>query len=499
MNQPDILIFLSDQHSGSLMGCAGADVDTPNLDALARDGVMFDNAYTSCPLCVPARMSLVSGQASRHTGVYVNDDTIPNVTPTFLHAMVAAGYETVLIGRMHFVGEDQRHGFMRRLGGEFTPTTWNRPVKEMAEYRGQYAVPVWFASAREGMIGGGESCVTFYDRHITETALEYLSQPHEKPQCIVVGTYGPHFPYIASPEIYEKYKKRVKLPADFRAFPEKWVDFFGYRSMPVSEEVGVQAMAAYYAMVEIADGQVGRVRAAFEDMAAREGREKLFIYTSDHGDMNGRMGVYGKNVMFEDSTRIPMLAVGDGLPCGRRVKENVSLLDLAPTICEKGGAKALEEFDGESLTPFFGTVPPEDTHRTVVSEEYDKYIDPSFWAAPMQPAAVKDAVPEYGVMLRQDKWKYVRYERLDGKCAESLYDLETDPMEHSDLAEREPQVTAAFREKAQSLNSIQDLDRQQKTRKRNADLFRAYESAVNFGLGELWTDNPPEGRGKPRP
>jgi len=499
MSQPDILIFLSDQHAGAVMGCAGADIDTPNLDAIAREGVIFDNAYTPCPLCVPARMSFVSGQRPGKTGVYVNDDTLSNITPTFLHSMVAAGYETVLIGRMHFVGENQRHGFMKRLGGEFTPTTWVRPAAKMKEFRGDYAIPVWFASAREGMIGGGESCVTFYDRMVTKTAVEYLSQPHEKPQCIVVGTYGPHFPYIATPEIYEKYKKRVKLPADFNVFPPELVDFFGYRSMHNTEEVALQAMAAYYAMVEIADGQIGEVRKAFHEMAEREGREKLFFYTSDHGDMLGHKGVYGKCVFFENSSRIPLLAEGDGVACGRRVKDNVSLMDFAPSVCELGGAQQLEEFDGESLLPYLGENPPENKERVVYSEFYDKYVDPSLWARPMGPDTMKSAVPEYGVMLRQDNWKYIRYERLDGREVEVLYDMEKDPEETVNLAEEYPGVTKCLRDKAKTLNNIQDLDKQQKLHARNANLFRAYETATDFGIGELWTDNPPEGRVKPQP
>ena len=499
MSQPDILIFLSDQHSGSVMGCAGADIDTPNLDAIAREGVIFDNAYTPCPLCVPARMSFVSGLLPSHTGVYLNADTLSNITPTFLHSMVAAGYETVLIGRMHFVGEDQRHGFMKRLGGEFTPTTWNRPEAKMKEFRGNYAVPVWFASAREGMIGGGESCVTFYDRMITETAVEYLSQPHDKPQCIVVGTYGPHFPYIATPEIYEKYKSRVKLPKDFREFPEELADFMGYRSMHNTEEVAIQAMAAYYAMVEMADGQIGRVRKAFHEMAEREGREKVFFYTSDHGDMLGHKGVYGKNVFFENSARIPLLAEGDGIVAGRRVKDNVSLLDFAPSVCELGGAEKLEEFDGESLLPYLGENAPENRERVVVSEEYDKYIDPKYWEWPMKPEAVKDSVPEYGIMLRQGNWKYIHYERIDGKEVDVLYDMENDSEETVNVALQHPDVVEALREKAKATNNVKALVRQQKTHARNAKLFQVYEKAIDFGIGEMWTDNPPEGRVKPQP
>ena len=84
-------------------------VDTPNLAALREQGTAFDAAYTPCPLCVPARMAMLSGLSPYHTGIFTNNDTLPQTTPTFLHAMAAAGYETVLVGRMHFIGPDQRH------------------------------------------------------------------------------------------------------------------------------------------------------------------------------------------------------------------------------------------------------------------------------------------------------------------------------------------------------------------------------------------------------
>lgn len=114
--QPDILIFLSNQHDGRIQAHMGdSTVRTPHLDRLAREGVTFTQAYTPCPLCVPARMSLLTGQLPSHTGVFTNSGSIHPEMPTFLHALELAGYETVLCGRMHFEGEDQRHGFSRRI------------------------------------------------------------------------------------------------------------------------------------------------------------------------------------------------------------------------------------------------------------------------------------------------------------------------------------------------------------------------------------------------
>ena len=106
---PDILLFISDQHAPQYQAGGQMPVDTPNLAALRGQGTAFDAAYTPCPLCVPARMAMLSGLAPHHTGIFTNNDTLPQTTPTFLHAMAAAGYETVLVGRMHFIGPDQRH------------------------------------------------------------------------------------------------------------------------------------------------------------------------------------------------------------------------------------------------------------------------------------------------------------------------------------------------------------------------------------------------------
>ena len=189
----DILIFMSDQHAGFLSGYAGdLVIRTPALDQLAHDGTVMENAYTSCPLCVPARMSMLSGQLPSRNGVLDNGGSIPPEQPTFLHALGIAGYETVLCGRMHFDGPDQRHGFSKRIMGELTPV-WPGYRKNIMKERQLYAMTFAEPGALK-IIGGGNSPVLEYDRAVTKAALEYLSHPHERPQCIVVGTYAPLFP-----------------------------------------------------------------------------------------------------------------------------------------------------------------------------------------------------------------------------------------------------------------------------------------------------------------
>ena len=115
-DQPNFLVIMSDQHNRRYMGCAGDPiVRTPHLDALAERGVLFENTYCASPLCVPSRMTFLTGRHSSDIEVWSNACFLRSDVPTFAHGLGMAGYETVLGGRMHFVGPDQRHGFEKRI------------------------------------------------------------------------------------------------------------------------------------------------------------------------------------------------------------------------------------------------------------------------------------------------------------------------------------------------------------------------------------------------
>ena len=108
--KPNLLFIMSDQHSKFHLGCYGDPlVRTPHLDRLASEGMAFTNAYTPAPLCVPARMAFMTGRRPSANQVWTNDHILSSALPTWAHALGALGYETALIGCMHFVGADQRH------------------------------------------------------------------------------------------------------------------------------------------------------------------------------------------------------------------------------------------------------------------------------------------------------------------------------------------------------------------------------------------------------
>ncbi len=423
IKQPDILIFLSDQHDGRVMGCAGHPVvQTPHMDALAADGTMFEQAYTPCPLCVPARMSMLTGRLPIHTGVYTNHGSIHPEMPTFLHSLALAGYETVLCGRMHFEGSDQRHGFTKRIAWDITPTAIGA-AKDHREVMGAVA-PTMTEAGCIHVIGGGNSMTLEYDRYVVGAALEYFSKPHEKPQCIIVGTYGPHFPYVAPEELYEKYLPLTPLPPTLD-IPVSTPD--SKRMRDTNPQIVKSVQAAYWGMVEFEDECLGIVRNAWDQYLTENERNGIFVYTSDHGDHAGDRGFYGKQSLLESAVRIPMIAAGSGIQAGQRLKSPVSLLDLSSTLCELAAAAPLPVQDGISLAEELkeGLEHPD---RQVIAE----WINLPYMKG-----------TDYGRMIRQGEWKLISYSKYPEE--EQLTLPEEDPWELHNYRDEYPQIADCLR------------------------------------------------------
>jgi choline-sulfatase len=400
------------------MGCMGhAVVRTPNLDCLASEGSVFDSAYTSYPLCVPARMSFLTGQLPSRTGITTNQCTIPQDQITFMHSLAAAGYETVLDGRMHFVGVDQKHGFTERFVGDQTPTLWHR--KEIDTDRGEYFTGNYGFRGCLRHVGHGNSPVLEYDREVTEKALKHYETDVSCPQCVVVGTYGPHFPYAAPRDLYEFYLAKVELPDGFgKDDPHP---LHRQRDIHADPETARKAVAAYYGMVEHLDGQIGKVRDAFEAYCRRNGREGVFIYMSDHGDQNGEHNLYGKMTFYEGSARIPLIISGINaansavISAARRVECPVSIMDIGPTVCALAGMEPPAVQDGRSLLPQL-SLDDIDSGRHVCSEIVEQYED-------------GDGKPRIvpGRMVRRGSWKLITYHGMEEY--DMLFDLDSDPRE----------------------------------------------------------------------
>jgi len=413
-DRPNILVIMSDQHNRHVAGCYGDElVRTPNIDRLAAEGVALDSAYCNYPLCCPARSSFMAGRHPFEIEAWANPYVLPSHLPTFAHALGRAGYRTVLCGRMHFNGPDQRHGFAERI----FPECGGGPT-------GMLGNTNRFHRDSISKSGPGRNDYLLYDQHVTDAAVEWLGgagASGDGPFCLVVGLVGPHCPFVCPPELFERYFDAVTVPKPAElelATRHPYARRAGASSDidDLSEHEIRRTRAAYYGMIDFDDRQVGRILDALD--AAGLTQRTAVVYTSDHGDMAGEHGLWWKMSFYEGSAGVPMVMSWPGrLPAGRRVSAPVTLADLAATLVEVGGC---DPIPGASARGFADLLTGgDDDGREAFSELIgDMFLPPNGPSG--GPAR----------MLRRGPWKCNYYH---GDRPE-LFHLGEDPAETNDRA-----------------------------------------------------------------
>ena len=457
-------------------GYAGdALVRTPHLDRLAQEGTAFRAAYCGAPLCVPSRMTFLSSRHASNIQVWGNDDVLRSDIPTFAHSLGAAGYETILCGRMHFEGPDQRHGFERRLVGDFTRNYPGGPGG--TAHTGQNVKVIENA-------GSGDSLVQQYDRAVTEAACEFLRtrEPGGRPWCLVVGYYLPHCPFISPPELFDEYYDRVSIPPEppLESMHPAVADWrVRRRVVGIPEELVRRARAAYYGMVTLLDQNIGRVLEALE--ASPHRADTVRIYVSDHGEMAGEKGMWWKNSFYDGSARVPMIWSWPGrIPQGVVRDEVVSLLDVGPTLAELGGAPVAQDVDGRSLAPLLGLRDAAadigsgaDTGRAAwPNEAFSEFASLGIGDPPAR-------------MIRRGPWKLVVYH---GYHEPQLFNLNEDPEENVDRA-RDPAcagIRAELWARVHEGWNPEEIIRRVRIRKRDDAILVAWARAVKPPSTDLW-------------
>jgi choline-sulfatase len=404
-------------------------VSAPAIDGLARDGVVFDSAYCPFPLCAPSRAALLAGRHASGIGVYDNAAELPASVPTLVHRLRAAGYDTCLSGKMHFVGPDQLHGFERRLTTDVYPADldwtpdWRVPAGERMP---------WYHSMESVLEPGvcAAAMQTDYDDEVAHRAvrkLRDLARDRTRPFFLCVSFTNPHDPWELPPQYWDRYDAdAIDMPA-VGAIPLAEADPHSARLRAMSGIDGAQlsgeqirrARHGYYAAISYADERIGEVLAALDATGLRD--DTIVVFTSDHGEMLGERGLWYKMAFFEQSVRVPLIVSAPRrFPTGR-VSVPVSGLDLLPTLLELCGLPPADGVDGRSLAPALsgGSLPPAD-----VFVEY-----------------LAEGVSAPAVMVRRGRWKYV----WSGSDPELLFDMEADPRELSDVAADHPSLCAVLR------------------------------------------------------
>lgn len=297
---------------------------TPFLEQLTETSQYFEHAYCNNPLCVPSRMSFLSGMSSSQLGIYDNNVLLPSEVKTIAGKLSERGYRTVLVGRMHFKGDDQKHGFDERYVGDITTQWWGQKRNDLGAFQGTMQV--------DGCLnayGYGNSPVQEYDEAVCAKALALLQQKSEQPLFMVVGLYGPHFPYCVQKEYFDHYYGESLNVEDY-AQPA-WEEYTSMR-MEADATTLQNIRSAYYGLVEKMDGMLRQLHAAVRAHYA----DSIFIYTSDHGDQMGKRGLFGKKTCYEESVKIPLIIEDPRQPAAVHTNE-VSLLNLHAYLCTLAG------------------------------------------------------------------------------------------------------------------------------------------------------------------
>ncbi|MDP6110804.1 MAG: sulfatase [Planctomycetota bacterium] len=328
MSRPNVLWLFADQHRYDALSCSGnPDVSTPNIDRLAEEGVRCTNAYSHCPVCIPFRAGLMTGQYATTCGVPRHGDFLHPHRRTIAHAFREAGYRTSYVGKWHLAGEHGTNMVSDRgwAGEDF----WVHP-----DLRGGFQDWYGFNLSNNfyrTFYSHGEQVKPFevegYQTDgLTDLSLRYLSEYESgQPWFHVLSVEAPHpgaggdpkFPGHPVPEKYEEMFDPASI--ELRANVPKEV-----------EDRARQKLCGYYAMIANLDDNIGRVLKWLDGSGQAE--NTLVVFFSDHGDMMGSQGRMNKEVPYEESIHVPLIArLPSALPAGRVYDGIVSGIDIYPT------------------------------------------------------------------------------------------------------------------------------------------------------------------------
>lgn len=429
--RPNVIVCICDQLRAFEVGSYGNSViQTPHIDRLAAEGVRFQHAVSTNPVCMPARSSLVSGQYSRTCMGYLGNVSEPDENgrpivaswppsarvhlpePTAAEQFQAAGYDTALIGKWHIHAPPEEVGFDYTLH----PKVNHRHTgQEFVENGGPPQVVDGFSVDFEN------DCV-----------LDFLAADRDNPFFLYYSISPPHMPLADAPEKYLTMYDPDEIPLrpnvfleDKMAFDEHWFkvymwDFLYYslklpHSVELSEGFDLRAMIAlYYGLTTWVDDMVGRMMEGLRSNGLLD--NTIVVFTSDHGDNLGSHHRFNKGLLIEESIRIPMIfhapwqwqaAVNDS--------QVAQLIDIMPTVLNASGCDVPAQVQGRDLSPILAG------ERSQLEENWG-FIETSAGEI-----GVRSTDHLYG------RWLAGKQGNSDGP-ATSFYDLREDPFELNNLA-----------------------------------------------------------------
>jgi arylsulfatase A-like enzyme len=441
----NVLFIIADDLNTSI-GCYGHPmVKTPNIDKLAARGVRFDSAYCQFPLCGPSRNCLLTGLHPNSTGILANAQIFRQTIPSHVslpQAFRLDGYFASRTGKLYHYNVPTSIG----TNGHDDPASWevetnpagvDRLDEEPLIYSltlGQFGGTLsWHASDQPD-----EKHTDGLEAADAEWILERCAKHPEKPFFEAVGFFRPHTPYV-SPKAYFDMYPVDKIPLvqgvaeDQKDIPKAALMSYKKEQNKLTDDLRRQAKQAYFASISFMDAQLGKVINALDRLGLSE--NTIIVFTSDHGYHLGEHGLWQKQSLFEESTRVPLIIAGPGVAKpGTVAKTPVGLIDLYPTLTELCGVKVPVTIQGQSLVPILKDV-NEKGRGWAISQVVRGGGIKRFGAS----AAVGDNGNRFfGYTLRTPRWRYTEWD--EGKQGRELYDHDIDPKEITNLAEEAAQA-----------------------------------------------------------
>ena len=398
-NRPNIVLIMTDQHQAEALSIAGnSDLKTPNLDKLAKNGVRFENAYVTFPLCTPSRSSIMTGKMPHTLGVNSNEKSEKRMRQQdkemgLGNLLKAAGYDCAYGGKWHAHEAEMVKGNGFEMIGEF------------------------------GDIGLAEKCISYLSARKESQKPFFMVASFDNPHNICEWARNEPLAYgnIASvsltdtPELPVNFKKSKTFPEALQI--EQAASKRIYPTEQYSENDWRQYRYTYYRLVEKVDQEIGKIIDAIADLGLNE--NTVIIFTSDHGDGNASHGWNQKTALFQESIKVPFIITFNGTGQNKNTINNKLVsngLDLYPTVLDFAGIPVPENLLGNSIKPILeGKKEKDDREFVVVETKFEG----------------KHAHGTLGRALITKKYKYVLYSW--GKHREQFFDLESDPYEMNNL------------------------------------------------------------------
>jgi len=455
--KPNVLVIMTDQQKATASHLYGNTFcETPAMERLAQEGVLFEYAFTPHPLCVPARISLWTSQFPHSHGGRRNQTFMPTGATHIFQIWKEAGYHTGLIGKNHCFNRsedlvlfdtwcDISRGDLFR---DATPleTEWFRRLKEVRSAHQSRVRSMIPQNMRFSYATSGAPLEDHLTGLITEQTVRFLEAHREFPFALWVSFVDPHEPWVAPEQFAAMFPpEKIELPPwregefDERA-PERNRVLYQMLGMEKDALEDVyELMAAYYGMVRFIDYSLGQILDALEDLGLRD--NTIVVFCSDHGDFMGEHRMQCKGGVFYDClTRVPLIVSWPGqIPAGARDGSMVNLIDVTPTLLQLQGLDVPRSMCGKGL-PTITAVEPRDATFSEYGAggppfrmaDLEKLPRPYGRRTLMQSLQWREAEGRRK-MVRTQEWKYVHDPMGD---RDELYDLTIDPWELENVADK---------------------------------------------------------------